>query len=444
MRSLPPDATLTGLTGRPLVARQYLGAWLVLLATLPLGLYRYYDNPDIGLFTWAVGESTSGAYMGINYHVYHVAAERAVAGESFYGVAPEPASGNFVYLYPPITVTGFVPFSPLDWTTGYLVFTLLSVAGGVAATVVVVRYVESLGAPLGWIDVALVGSLFVLSIHVSATVYFGNINILLGLAFAVGFWALVTDRDVTAGVAFALAALFKLFPALVGLWLVRDGRPRAVAAAVGTGLAGILAGVGLFGVGTTERFFRSVVSGRSDASLFVGGLPADSPFYVTLQRPLSHLVWTLWPGAPYVVLPAAAALVCGGVLAVFYRRIQTRRERLMAIFATVVVTLVIVPSFRLYAPLIFPPLVALLYTWTGGPGRRLFIVGALLFSVVARPRHVLTAAEYLGGLSGPVTAIGTVATVQLYAYAVMLVACAWYRWSSDQPSLEDGTASVSA
>jgi len=444
VRSLPPDATLTGLTGRPLVARQYLGAWLVLLATLPLGLYRYYDNPDIGLFTWAVGESTSGAYMGINYHVYHVAAERAVAGESFYGVAPEPASGNFVYLYPPITVTGFVPFSPLDWTTGYLVFTLLSVAGGVAATVVVVRYVESLGAPLGWIDVALVGSLFVLSIHVSATVYFGNINILLGLAFAVGFWALVTDRDVTAGVAFALAALFKLFPALVGLWLVRDGRPRAVAAAVGTGLAGILAGVGLFGVGTTERFFRSVVSGRSDASLFVGGLPADSPFYVTLQRPLSHLVWTLWPGAPYVVLPAAAALVCGGVLAVFYRRIQTRRERLMAIFATVVVTLVIVPSFRLYAPLIFPPLVALLYTWTGGPGRRLFIVGALLFSVVARPRHVLTAAEYLGGLSGPVTAIGTVATVQLYAYAVMLVACAWYRWSSDQPSLEDGTASVSA
>jgi hypothetical protein len=440
VRLLPPDVTFTGLTGRPLVARRYLGAWLVLLATLPLGLYRYYDNPDIGLFTWAVGESTSGAYMGINYHVYHVAAERAVAGEPFYGVAPEPATGNFVYLYPPITVTGFVPFSPLDWTTGYLAFTFLSFAGGLAATGVVVRYVESLGAPLGWVDVALVGALFVLSIHVSATVYFGNINILLGLAFAVGFWALVTDRGITAGVAFAVAALFKLFPALVGLWLLRDGRLRAVAAAVGTGVAGILAGLALFGVGTTERFFTSVISGRSDASLFVGGLPVDSPFYVTVQRPLSHLIWTVWPKAPYVVLPAATALVCGGVLAVFYRQVQTQRERLMAVFATVVVTLVIVPSFRLYAPIVFPPLVALLYTWTGGPGRRLFILGALLFSVVTRPRHVLTAAEYLGGLSGPVTAIGTVATVQLYAYGVMLVACVWHCRSSPG----EGTASVTA
>jgi hypothetical protein len=423
--------TLADSTGRPLVARRYLGAWLVLLATLPLGVYRYYSSPDIGLFTWRVGESTSGAYMGINYHVYHVAAERVLAGEPFYGVAPEPATGNFVYLYPPVTVTGFLPFGLLDWTTGYLVFTALSLGGAVAATVLVVRYVERLGAPLGWLDVALVFALFALSIHVSATIYFGNINVLLGVAFAAGFRGLQRQREGVAGVAFALAALFKLFPALVGLWLLRDRRWRALVAAVGTGVAGLLAGTGLFGVDTTVHFFTTVLPERSGSSQFVGGYPVGDEFYVTVQRPLSHLIWGIWPGAPYWLLPAGAALVCGVVLATFYRRIETQRERLCAAFATVAVALVAVPSFRLYAPLLFLPLVALLYTWTGGPGRRLFLAGALLFSVVARPHHVLTAAEFLGPLEGPVAALGSVVTVQLIAYGVMLGGCAWHLRRSD-------------
>jgi hypothetical protein len=422
---------LAATTGRPLVARRHFGAWLVLLATLPLGLYRYYTNPDIGLLTWRVGESTSGAYMGINYHVYHVAAERVLAGEPFYGVAPDTATGNFVYLYPPVTVTGFLPLGSLDWTTGYLVFTFLSLCGALAATVVVVRYVESLGTPLGWLDLALVFGLFALSIHVSATVYFGNINVLLGLAFAVGFWALRQDRERAAGTAFGIAALFKLFPALVGLWLLRDRRLEATAAAIGTGVAGLLAGIALFGVDTTVQFFRTVVPNRSDSAAFVGGLPADGPFYVTVQRPLSHLLWGLWPGAPYPLLPASAALVCGATLAVFYRRIETERDRLMAIFATVVVTLVAVPSFRLYAPLLFLPLVALLYTWTDGAGRRLFLAGGLLFSVVARPRHVLTASEFLGPLEAPVAAAGRVVTVQLLAYGIMVAACGWHLHSGD-------------
>jgi hypothetical protein len=419
------DSSLT-IAGRPLVARRYTGAWLVLLATLPLGLYRYYDAPEIGLFSLGVGESTTGAYMGINYHVYHVAAEQAIAGEPFYGVSPEPATSNFVYLYPPGSVTAFLPFTVFDWTTGYVAFTVVSLLAGVVAAALTIRYVESLGTPLGWLDVALVFGLFVLSTHVSATVFFGNINLLLGFAFAIGFWALAGDRGTLGGVAFALAALFKLFPALVGLWLLRDRQWRAIAGAVATGLAGLLLGVAVFGIATTERFFTAVVPGRTDSSAFIGGFPTDGEFYVTIQRPLSQLVWTVWPGAPYAVLPALSVLLCGGVLAYFYRNLRDQRERLMAIFATVVVALVLVPSFRLYAPLVFLPLVALLYTWRSGPGRRLFLAGGLLFSVVARPTHVLTAAEYLGPLSGPVATIGTFATLQLYAYALMLAGCAWH------------------
>jgi hypothetical protein len=410
-------------TDRALVAQRYLGAWLVLAAALPWGLYRYYSN---GVVPVDVGQSTSGAYMGVNFHVYHATAERVLAGDPIYGITPEPAAANFVYLYPPVTVPSFVPFTLFDWTTGYIVFTVLNVLAGVVATVLIVSYVESLGPRLGWLDVGLVFGLWTLSIHASATVFFGNINLFLGLAFAVGFWALGTDRDVTAGVAFAVAALFKLFPALVGLWLLRDRRWLATASAVLTGVGGLVAGAALFGIDPTREFFTVVLPGRTDSSLFVGGYPADGAFYVTVQRPLSHLIWTLWPGAPYAVLPASAVAFCGPVLAFFYRHADTERGRLMAMFATVVVALVVVPSFRLYAPLLFVHLVALLYTWDGGPGRRLFILGGILFSVVAAPEHVLTAAEYLGPVSGPVAAVGRVVTIQLLAYALLLGACGWH------------------
>lgn len=431
MRPRLDDGSLAESTGRPLVARRYLGAWLVLLLPAVIGIVKYYTYPDLGLFTWRVGESTTGAYMGSNFHVYHVAAERALAGQPFYGVSPDPAAPSFVYLYPPVTVAGFLPFAVMDWTTGYLVFTAISLIAGVGASVATVRYVESLGTPLGWVDVALLCALFVLSIHVTATVYFGNINLLLGFAFAAGLLGLRRNREVIAGLAFAIAALLKLFPALIGLWLVCDRRWRAAGAAIGAGSAGLLAGVLLFGVDTTVHFFTSVLPGRSESAAFVGGLSTGGPFYVTVQRPLSHLIWSLWPDAPYAVLPASAALLCGAVLAVFYREVSSQRDRLFAVFATVVVALVAVPSFRLYAPILFLPLVALLYTWTGGPGRRLFLLGALLFSVVARPRHVLRAAEYLGPLEGIVVSIGRVVTLQLLAYGLMLGACAWHRRSSD-------------
>jgi hypothetical protein len=422
----PGVSLRTGLSefaDRPLVARRYLGAWLVLVAALPWGLYRYYSN---GVVPLDVGQSTSGAYMGVNFHVYHTTAERVLSGGPIYGVAPDPATSNFVYLYPPVTVPSFVPFTLVDWTTGYILFTALSVLAGLVATVLIVRYVELLGTPLGWLDVGLVFGLWTLSIHASATVFFGNINLFLGLAFAVGFWALATDRDAAAGFAFASAALFKLFPALVGLWLLRDRRWVATGSAILTGIGGVAAGAALYGIDPSWHFFTAVLPNRTDSSLFVGGYPVGGEFYVTVQRPLSHLLWSLWPDAPYALLPASAVAVCGLVLAFFYRYARTDRERLMAMFATVVVMLVVIPSFRLYAPLLFVPLVALLYTWQSGPGRRLFVLGGVLFSVVARPEHVLTAAAYLGPLAGPVETVGSVVTIQLLAYALLLAACGWH------------------
>ena len=425
------------LGGRPLLGGWYPGAWLVLLAAILPGLGSYYRND---VLAWPLGVTDGDVYMGVNYHVYHVATERALAGESFYEVAPEPAGETMVYLYPPITTAAFAPFSPFEWTTGYLLLTGVSGAASALATALLVQYVEGQGTPLGWVDVALIYGLFTLSIHVAATVFFGNINVLLGVAFVVGFWALWRDREGLAGVVFALAALFKLFPALVGVWLLREKRWTAVGAAVATGVGGLLAGILAFGPTATSQYFLEVVPGRTDSSAFVGGYPTGEHFYVTIQRPLSHLIWSVWPTAPYALLPASAVAVAGAILAYFYRFVGTERERLMAILATVVVTIVVIPSLRLYAPLVFFPFVALLYTWQGGPGRYAFLAGGLLMAFVARPEAVVTAASALGPLEPLVAALGTFATIQLYAFGLVLGGCAWaLRTDSeqrDQASLE--------
>ncbi|ERG89090.1 MAG: protein of unknown function (DUF2029), partial [halophilic archaeon J07HX5] len=180
--------TATGLTGRPLIAQRHVGAWLVLGFAIVMGLRSYYGLSGIGLTTWAIGDTSVANYMGVNYHVYQVAAEQAIAGESFYGVSPEPTTDAYVYLYPPITVAAFYPFTLFEWTTGYTVFIGLNVVIALVGTRLMLSYVESHGARLGWLDTALLAGLLLLSTHVVATVLYGNINILLGVVFAGGFW----------------------------------------------------------------------------------------------------------------------------------------------------------------------------------------------------------------------------------------------------------------
>ena len=409
---------------RPLVSRRALGAWLVLVATLPLGLRSYYRNGQIGLFTWE-----PGGRMGINYRTYQYAVERARAGQTFYDVPPPDTYEWAVYLYPPGTLPSFYPFTAFEWTTGYAILTVLSVLAAGVATRLLVRYVESLGPQLGWIDVSLVFVLFLLSTHAYGTIYFGNINLLLTLAIVAGFWALARDREYVAGVSLALPALFKLFPALAGLWLLRRRKWRAVGVAVVTGLGGLLLGVVLYGLDTTRYYFTEVMAGRTEAEQFVGGYPVDGTYYITVQQPISHLVSAIWPSAPYLATLAVSVLVCLGILAYFYHDLTTELDRQMAIFATLVVMLVVVPSLRWYLLFLVLPLVALLYLWQDGPGRYLFLAGGVLFSVTGSTGTVVGYLEMAPDLLETVGyPIASSAVPPLYGLLLMLAGCAWHRY----------------
>ncbi|WP_128226412.1 glycosyltransferase family 87 protein [Halobacteriaceae archaeon SHR40] len=413
-------------SARPLVRNWNLGAWLVLLATLPLGFYSYYQNSRIGLSSW-----NPGGTMGVNYRTYHYAAERALAGQSFYDVTPPGTYDWAVYLYPPGTLPTFYPFTLFEWTTGYAILTVLSVLGAGLATWLLVGYVESLGPELGWIDVGLVFGAVLFSTHTYGTIYYGNINILLALGLLGGFVALQRDREYLAGSVFALTALFKVFPALIGFYLLRVRRWYAVGAALLTGLGGLVVGVVLYGLDATVYYFTDVVAGRTETELFTGGYPIEGIFYITIQRPISRLVSAVWPSAPYLVIFGVSVLICASILAYFYYDLGTELDRQMAIFATLVVMLILVPSLQWYLVLLYFPLVTLLYLWQDGASRYLFLIGGVLFSVTGNTADTVDALErapdVVETLGYP---IAVAATPPLYGLLLMLAACAIYKYRS--------------
>lgn len=412
--------------GRALVSRRFLGAWLVLIATLPGGLKSYWSKSGVDPTTW-----NPDGKMGVNFQTYHHAAELVLDGEPFYDVPPPDTFEWAVYLYPPGTVPVFVPFTLVEWRTGYAILTGLSLVAAVAATWVLVDYVESFGERLGWIDVVLILLALSLSTHAYGTIFFGNINLFLALGVFVGFWALERNYQVGSGILFGLVAFFKIFPAIIGLWLLRRRRWRAVAAATVTGLAGLALGIVLFGVDTTLFYFTDVVSGRTETEQFVGGYPVGGTYYVTIQQPLSHLVSILWEDAPYYVIFLVSLLVVGPVLAYFYRDVETVVDRQMAIFVTLSVMLTLFPSLRWYLVFLYLPLFSLLYLWDGGYSRWLFLAGGVLFSATFSPSDAL---DFLAYVPEPIYSVAypvaTSAVLSFYGISLMVLACAWYKHES--------------
>ena len=408
---------------RPLVTRSKRTVWAVMAFAVLWG-YAAYDrnfNPDWTEWTW-----NPGSNLGANVRTYRYAAKLAREGQSFYSVAPPELGDWAVYLYPPITVSTYYPFTGIEWQTGYWVVVALNALAGLAVAAVIVRFVDRRAYKLGWLDVALITGLLLLSPFTFGTMYYGNINLLVALAFVVGFLALERDQGVAAGTAFGLAALFKLFPAIVGVWLLKRRARRAIASATIVGVGGILAGVAAYGTEPTVTFFSDVVFDRAETAAFVGGYPADATYYVTLQRPLSHVLWRVFPNAPPEVLTPLAALVAGGLLWIFYSDVETLRGRLIAIFATLVVTVTLVPALQWYLVLLYFPMIPLWYVWEG-PGRLLFLAGSAVMFANEYPGSLVEAVREFGLphlLEILLVDVFTFATVQLYGIAIMLVACA--------------------
>ncbi|PSQ61373.1 MAG: hypothetical protein BRD21_09845 [Halobacteriales archaeon SW_8_66_22] len=290
--------------------------------------------------------------------VYRHAAEAMLAGEDFYAVSP-PRLPGYNFIYPPIVILLFVPHALVGSALGaYAIQLLLTVAFGLGTTLVVGRALARRGVALSRIDWLLIGSFTLVSAHSAITLANGQVTIWMGFAFALGFDALDRSRETVAGVAFALAALIKVFPAAVGLWLLRRRAWRSVIVATATGLGGLALGAVLFGPDVTETYVRDVLLGRYEGETF-GGVPEPDQTTGGAQRQLAALTGL---GSPALGILALA--IVGPAVLALHRRIDTDERRLAAMLGTVLGVLLV-----------------LLYTLPSGRGRRLLLLGTLVSSV---------------------------------------------------------------
>jgi hypothetical protein len=346
----------------------------------------------VGLLNARLFPAAQPAQVALASDLYYAAARAALDGGSFYA-APH------TFLYPPPVVPVFYPHALLgDPKLAWALQTALNLLALAGIAGIALRTTERLGVDLARLDRALIVAFVVASPPAVLNLVMGQVNPVLALGLAGGALLLETDRERAAGVAFGLVALVKLFPALVGAWLLRRRAWSAIAAATATGLGLLLVGLLAFGPGTYETYVANVLTGELSAASFPDGTDPKAP-YVTVRRQLAVLV----PGLGGHALLAASLLVVAPVIAAVNRAVATLRSRLVALLGTLLAMLVAFPLEAFYNVLVLFPLVPLLYALDGTPGR-LVLAGSALVAVPVAYVDV----TYVAGLAVVPPGVGSV------------------------------------
>ena len=246
------------------------------------------------------------------------------AGQSPYdpavlrGVVPDAV--DLFYSYPPIVGQVLVPISGLPLG---LIAILWAVAAVVLLAVAVVR-IGALVAPavpartVAAATVAVAAMTFPLLI----AVLFGNLDAFFPALYGfvlIGALSSVRRDGVIAGVAIAIGALTKVYPAGFGLWfLIRAVRPGSgadrrrllvpVISAATTAVAMVAASVAIFGLGPWQDFAK-VASTAAQAGLVDGrnaGPAAQVALWIDADNGLARLLHLPVVGLAVIAIVAAA------------------------------------------------------------------------------------------------------------------------------------------
>jgi hypothetical protein len=349
--------------------------------------------------------------------VYYAAGRAVLDGQPIYDVG---------FLYPPPVAVAFLPNALLgDTTLAYAYQIVVGVLALAVVAVVGIRLAERAGATLGRTDRALVALAVVGSPASVVNLVNGQVNPVLAAFVAVGALAFESNREWASGAAFAAAALLKVFPALVGAWLLRQRAWRAVAAATAVGVGVLLAGLPVFGVDPYETFATTVLTGEANVATFPDGPDPDEP-YATVRRQLAAVA----PGLSGARLLAVSLAVLAPFVAAANRVTATVTDRLVGLHAVLTGILVAFPLEPFYAVLAYPTLVPLLYALDGTP-RGLFLVGSLLtiapfaLSDVALVASLPVVPQAVGDAAvGAAETVFTYARVPTFGAFVTFAACA--------------------
>lgn len=431
----PADAqTMTGAAGdgEGAAARRRRRARLVLAVGVCLGLaYLGYRT--------LTDSAPPGGGMAVNFEVYRAAAADVWAGGTVYGGSPIEHAAH-TYRYPPVWLAWFSLYLLVPATVGYGLHVVTALGSSVILGLAIADELERHGVEVGLVDRALAVGFPAVGSYAAPSLFFGNVNHHLALAVGIGLIWLARDRERRAGVALGLAALLKVFPAGIGLWLLRRRSWRAIGAAVATGFGGLALGAVAFGFDRTMAFVDQELLSRATPESVADGIAPHSE-YVSLVRPLSALL----PDVGIGTLTVLAALLVAPVLLVLYRDVDAPTRRVAAVFGTLAAILLVLTSFSLYFAVLCYPLVVLLYVLESGPGR-LFALGAGISLLTLKLPDVETVVEAVplpAVLAEVILALArviyTFGTPVLWGTLAMLAACVWYVRASGRPSTHVNT-----
>lgn len=221
-------------------------------------------------------------------------ARQMAAGEDPYGNASALALGmppGYHNGHPPTTLLWFLPFARLDvmaMKRAFNAITLVMLAGHVLLVA------AALALP-HWPLVALVA----FSVAVRAPwmlVHLSQVDLSEPIAFllALAWWALRRRRDVAGGALVGLACTLKLYPGVLGVFLLLAGRWRAAAAAVAVYLVFVLAAVRRLGPRAFSHFAAATGPyadkwGNSIRNASITGI-VQRIYYPCWQFPYGHPV----------------------------------------------------------------------------------------------------------------------------------------------------------
>ncbi|PSQ46185.1 hypothetical protein BRD19_12890 [Halobacteriales archaeon SW_7_65_23] len=367
----------------------------------------------------------------LDFHAYYFTGKAILEGEPFVGWAITDISflTEKAYVYTPVTAPLFVPFALFpEWQIPYVLNMLLLFGVFFAIGRLCLQLLDDYGMTLDRVDRVLIMAFCLFSGHTVLGVYRGNVDPAILLVLAVGLLAIERGRGARGGALWGGAALFKLFPAFLGVYLLYRRAYRAIAAAVVVGVGFTLLGVAIFGIDAHVDFVEFILHERSREGAFRGGLDPTLQ-WITLRRPFSQVL-ALSGNQLFLLTTALVA----PVVYLVYREADSELDRIVAFFATMVAMLItIIPSTLNYVVYLYFPLVPLLYLVEDRRTKLLFVAGMVLVNVPLYPHHVATILEALplspgiaDALADAVRAVLRWASIPLYGFLLILAGCVSY------------------
>lgn len=322
------------------------------------------------------------SHFAWDFRAYYTAAEAALHGESFVGI--DTGIPGVSYVYPPISVALFIPQAAAGgWKLAFALQTVINVVAALALAALIVRTIEARRGQLVTLDRLLIVGFCLVSAPTMAIFGQGQVDMLIALALAGAFLELERGKQGLAGVTLAGATLVKVFPVVLGLWLVWRRAWRAVGAAFATGITGLVLGWAWFGLDAYQRYL-SVLAGRSRLAEFTGTVSPNF-FAMSLYRPFSQALPNV---DPHLYAPLALLTVVPTTMFVA-RRDCDFIDRLTTYLAVVAAMLVVSPaSNALYVVYVYFPLLCLLYLDTTRRGGSLLLAGTVAIAFPIQPAQI--------------------------------------------------------